>query len=420
MIRESPDVDDIDLKKSIFLVGDCYGQSQFWQSNPVTDETSFILKSSKVTIGNFEATYPSTSKLDKVGPNLKISNDYAKTLSQIGFNAMSLANNHVMDYRERGLLKTIDELTKFGIDTFGAGENYCAASRQLTVEIGSTTIGIFGMCEHNEVPADDSNPGTMDIYSQRSMSCLVNSLDQNDIVVAVVHGGIEEIPIPPGVWRETLRGLIDIGVDAVIGHHPHIPQGYECYNDGYIFYSLGNWMMYEEDKPNTHWSYGVAIEIGDGSISSVNIVPFRINNGQICRLYLSENPHIKDYLRKSSNIISGEQYHVYWKALTEMIYEQRYNSGLEDFGSNGIETLIRNPKYFFGRLLRGKSKNEIQEEQLLVMIDILQNRSHIDAIKTRLVLKSNKSNDEQESKFIDARQNINELTKLATTLIQNR
>ena len=63
---------------------------------------------------------------------------------------------------------------------------------------------------------------------------------QVDIVILVARSGVEHVDIPLPEWRSRYKRLCDLGVDVVFGHHPHVPQGYEAYNQSLIFYSLGN------------------------------------------------------------------------------------------------------------------------------------------------------------------------------------
>ena len=63
---------------------------------------------------------------------------------------------------------------------------------------------------------------------------------QADFVVLIAHAGVENIPIPIKEWRDRYHRLCELGVDVIVGHHPHVPQGYEQYGESLIFYSLGN------------------------------------------------------------------------------------------------------------------------------------------------------------------------------------
>jgi poly-gamma-glutamate capsule biosynthesis protein CapA/YwtB (metallophosphatase superfamily) len=59
----------------------------------------------------------------------------------------------------------------------------------------------------------------------------------------ITHAGVENIKFPIKEWRDRYKRFCDVGVDVVIGHHPHVPQGYEKQNKSMIFYSLGNFIL---------------------------------------------------------------------------------------------------------------------------------------------------------------------------------
>jgi poly-gamma-glutamate synthesis protein (capsule biosynthesis protein) len=69
-----------------------------------------------------------------------------------------------------------------------------------------------------------------------------------DYLVVQVHAGVEDIDLPLPEWRVRYRELIDLGTDIIVGHHPHVPQGWEIYKGKYIFYSLGNFYMDSSNK----------------------------------------------------------------------------------------------------------------------------------------------------------------------------
>jgi len=64
-----------------------------------------------------------------------------------------------------------------------------------------------------------------------------------NFVVLIAYAGVEDIYFPIKEWRERYKRLCDIGVDVIIGRHPHVPQGYEKHNDSIILYSLGDFTL---------------------------------------------------------------------------------------------------------------------------------------------------------------------------------
>src|SRR5262249_51806738 len=90
-----------------------------------------------------------------------------------------------------------------------------------------------------------------------------------DAVVVSVHAGIEDSPWPSPFIRELYRSFIDSGASVVHGHHAHVPQGYEQYGEGVIFYGMGNFAVDPETWQSTLnglWSLAAEIDFGSSPI----------------------------------------------------------------------------------------------------------------------------------------------------------
>lgn len=92
-----------------------------------------------------------------------------------------------------------------------------------------------------------------------------------------LHWGYEHTDVPAPFQREMARRLADAGASIIIGHHPHVPQGWEIYRETPIFYSLGNfnfWQFDTETKEKNRWGYMVQYDL---HTNSVEPIPYRIN-----------------------------------------------------------------------------------------------------------------------------------------------
>ena len=93
----------------------------------------------------------------------------------------------------------------------------------------------------------------------------MNLKKEVDFIIFFAHAGLEHYDVPLVEWRERYKRLCDLGVDAVVATHPHVPQGYEKYNNKYIFYSLGNFYFSEHsaiDKKEYVYSIILDFELG--------------------------------------------------------------------------------------------------------------------------------------------------------------
>jgi len=177
-----------------------------------------------------------------------------------GFNVISLANNHMVDYGQEALADTINAF-KSSIIT-GAGD-WEEAYQVKKVELNGLKIGFIALaqCEFgilNDNWSDRSLRGCAWI-NHSSVNSLIRDVKPGlDYLFIIAHTGVEYCAIPLPEWRDRYKELIDLGADAVIGGHPHVPQGWEVYKDKPIFYSLGNF-FFDVNSGKEYWNNGLSV-----------------------------------------------------------------------------------------------------------------------------------------------------------------
>src|SRR5690606_1761556 len=205
------------------------------------------LKNADLTIGNLETpltdrgspmvekTYLFRNPPDKVAPALK----------SAGFDIVTLANNHILDYGVEGLRDTIRSLQDVGIAHVGAGMNLQEARRPVVLTLpDGQTVGFLGYSNTfpEEFWATPSSPGTAFGHVKHVQSDVQALVERNiDIIVVSFHWGRERQPRLRAYQPLLAHAAIDAGADLVLGHHPHILQGVERYKNGLVLYSLGNY-----------------------------------------------------------------------------------------------------------------------------------------------------------------------------------
>jgi len=164
-------------------------------------------------------------------------------LTRAGIDVVNLANNHIFDYGTEGLFDTITALDSAHILYVGAGRNAAQAHRPIVKTFRSKTIGLLGYYGGPESPkASASSPGVADrnlALIERDVRHL-REVEHAEYVVVNFHWGDELADFPAEHYREFAHRVITFGVDAIIGHHPHVLQGIELYQGKVIVYSLGN------------------------------------------------------------------------------------------------------------------------------------------------------------------------------------
>ena len=177
----------------------------------------------------------------------------ASVLKKINADIWCIGNNHSMDAGREGLISTRKIASSLGFRTIGAGLDEVDASEPVYLEEAGG-IGIFSVSYTPEcIPATATTPGNfrwddMD-YIARRISEIKNKCRW---CVIVVHGGEEFTCLPSPYTRDRYLKYLEFGADVVVGHHPHVPENYELFEDGKaIFYSLGNF-IFDTDYQRAH------------------------------------------------------------------------------------------------------------------------------------------------------------------------
>lgn len=371
-------------RSSIFLTGDTRFDRDYWDDMPFSDDLRWQIRSAEYSITNLEASMKSESPLFKTGPNIFTTSETHRMLSDAGFDAVCLANNHTMDYGDSGLERTLSVCEAQDIDTVGAGADISDALEPIRLEIGGTSIGIFAVTEHEEDNATESTPGTCWTRTPGISSAIRQRSEDFDVTILLAHGGVEYVPLPPRSWRRLLRCFTESNVDAVVGHHPHCPQSWEVYGDTPIFYSLGNFLM-RSDVPATRRSYGVDLAVEDGAIDAARVIPFGTRNGRVVKLSEERDPGYYRYLRETAARLDGmSDYDPYWQEIALRSFEEKYQRRFGDYGIGHVSALLNYPVRELDRLTRGCVGRCAHREKEANLIDYLGNESHRDVVTTAL------------------------------------
>lgn len=235
-----------------------------------SDELAEIIKSADYAVCNFEAPIGGYGKpTSKPGTHHYQRKETILGLKQQGFDALLLANNHIMDFGIEGLVATLDFAQIVKVDTLGAGLNAKAAYKPIIREINDLKIGMINGCEAQFGVIDhferSNNAGYAWINHRNIDMSILQLKNECDFVIVFSHAGLEHYHIPQKEWRERYKHFCDLGADVIVGSHPHLPQGYETYNDSLIFYSLGNFYFDSKNyKSKEDQSFAVWLELEKG------------------------------------------------------------------------------------------------------------------------------------------------------------
>lgn len=191
-------------------------------------------------------------------------------LKQMSVDIVSLANNHVYDYGYDAFSDTISLLDQAGIRHVGAGLNRTEAEKVEYFDVKGMRIGVVSAsrAEKNKITPDatDMQAGVFAMYDDtRLLEVAAQAATQCDFLIAYLHWGTEDSKYFESYQERIANQLVDAGVDAIIGGHPHVVQGMEYIGDVPVLYSLGDFWFNGENK------YSMMVELDiyrDGSCST--------------------------------------------------------------------------------------------------------------------------------------------------------
>jgi poly-gamma-glutamate capsule biosynthesis protein CapA/YwtB (metallophosphatase superfamily) len=206
----------------------------------------------------------------------------APALARAGFNVVSLANNHSMDFGIDGLRDTMQALTRAGIHYAGAGENLAAARRPAIIEADGVRIAVlaYSLTFPEEFWAGPDRAGTAFGHEQQVRADVAAARQHADIVLVSFHWGREGTVEPRDYQLALGHAAIEAGAAAVVGHHPHLLQPVARYRDGVILYSLGNF-VFGSYSPDATRSAIAELRLRNGRVREVKLYPINVQNTEV-------------------------------------------------------------------------------------------------------------------------------------------
>ena len=249
------------------------------------------IRSADLAVGNLESTLS-----DDGAPQQPGDDSFAAPpgtlagLEWLGFDAMSLANNHTGDFGVPAMLESVRRFDASRIDGFGAGRDLAAASRPAVLTHEGIRFGFVGFNAIGETPrATPRSPGALSVRMPPRTGPLqqadldhvlgvVRRLERRvDVVVALPHWGTQYTHVAEPVQSQVGRSLVHAGADLVVGGHPHWVQGMEPVGDAVIAHSLGNFVFDMDFMEQTMEGMTLTATFRDDRLVDVRLGPYRMD-----------------------------------------------------------------------------------------------------------------------------------------------
>ncbi len=271
---------------TIAMVGDIFLQQPLPRS-PEFEALAAVLRGADIAFGNLETPVSARGAPVEKWINMRMPPPLLAEAQALGFDLLTLANNHMMDYGERAFYDTLQHLDAAGLRHVGAGADLDAAWQAQCYTLDGVTVAFLGASSTlgPGLAATADRPGVAPIHIaeayasdpaasleqpgsapyvftrawqedlERAATAVKSAKQAADCVLLALHWGV------PPFWRsrfqdglaeyqvEVGHALIDAGADAIIGHHPHSLQEIELYRGKPIFYSLGNFVFHQNRGP---------------------------------------------------------------------------------------------------------------------------------------------------------------------------
>lgn len=273
-----------------------------------------ITKEVDYAVVNFECPITkSTSKIDKTGPCIKTDDENAlNALKFAGFNMLTLANNHILDYGETGVLDTIEMAKKHQFDIVGAGINSESAAIPKIINVKGVAIGFINIAENEFCASGINHAGANTFDLIKNIKSIKELIKKVDKIILVYHGGREHYQLPTPDLRDKFRFFIDCGVDAIVAHHTHCFSGYEYYNNKPIVYSLGNFIFdYKPKYQQGLWTEGMSVILNlESDTFKVELIPYfqgRKEKSTLEILNKEDKDKFLERVKVLNNIISDDE-----------------------------------------------------------------------------------------------------------------
>ena len=264
-----------------------------------------------------------TNPIAKHGPNLIAPVSCVNGLKEMGIDLITLANNHILDQSENGLVSTMKALEDNAISYVGAGRNIQEAAEPFYFSVAGVKYGVYACTEHEFSIADDKHYGANPFEPLDSPDHVTQMKAACDYAIVLYHGGKEQFRYPSPYLQKVCRKLVEKGADLVICQHSHCIGCEEKYLNGTIVYGQGNFVFDLQD--NEYWNTGLLIGIQDDG--RIEYYPTEKEGNGVCLADSEHAGRIMDDFRKRSDEIKDPH-----------IIEEKYDS----FADQSIENYLLN------------------------------------------------------------------------------
>lgn len=250
-----------------------------------------LLAGADLTIGTLETAIGTAGTPEAKAYTFQAPPESIATLAYGGFDVLTLANNHSLDFGEAGLAETVDLLDDAGIAHVGAGVDAGAAHAPAVLERAGLSLAFLAYADvpdeyagypMSDWAAGDSSPGIAWADPEQISADVAGLTSEHDHVVVLLHSGTEGSDQVDDAQRRAADAALDAGATLVLGSHPHVLQAIEQDDGRLVAWSLGNFVFdgfegYYEQRGVE--SVVLSITLDETGVTSFEPTPVRLVDG---------------------------------------------------------------------------------------------------------------------------------------------
>lgn len=239
-----------------------------------------ILKKSDIVFANLEGPASDVGRDMRNLYSFRMSPSSVPALKGAGISIVSVANNHVGDWGRNAYADSLAHLNENEIFYTGGGINVTEAEQPVIIEKYGIKVGYLGFSDvgPNWMKATDTEAGLLLASNPRFDEIVQNASKQVDYLIVSFHFGDEYKTIHNTRQEYLAHRAIDAGAKIVVGHHPHVVEDTEVYKNGFIAYSLGNFIFDQKFSENTMQGMLLEIKLERDGNMSIKKNTIKLNN----------------------------------------------------------------------------------------------------------------------------------------------
>lgn len=267
------------------------------------EEVSGVITKADLAVGTLNATISDYPPHTGCRPTYVLvgSANNADALAHAGFDAMSVATNHIKNCGltncgDRAFFDTLENLRRVGIQSVGAGKNHAEAMLPVVITVHGVRFGIVSLGQIEPMAfAGPDKPGIAVLNEENLKKAIAEARKVSDIVIAMPHWGPEDASTPNWGQRNLARQLVEAGADIVVGNHTHVVQGVQEIDGIPVFYGLGNF-VFDQDLEDHQQGVILLIKFEGKRYAGYEFVPIHIDHDG--RVHLTGSEEATEILQR--------------------------------------------------------------------------------------------------------------------------